>query len=306
MQRRNDDAFGAALMDCLLGRETHYIVERDDMFADPGSLTQYFTEFSDWSAIEKRMPEFVRGRTRLESGPAGFAGNFRARGEISRGGILESPDEGISSSQPEMAAKPADSAPSATFEMGSRVLDVGCGAGRHALHLQSLGFEVVGIDRSPLAIEVCKRRGVKNVFVISIDELAGGEVEIGAFDSVIMMGHNIGLLHGWDEGRNILSGLSRITSPGARIIGTTRVPCKTDDPDHLAYQQWNRERGRMPGQIRFRIRHRKLASDWLDYLFLSPDEFRALAAGTGWRLETTLVGDGGFGGESYLVVLCKE
>jgi 2-polyprenyl-3-methyl-5-hydroxy-6-metoxy-1,4-benzoquinol methylase len=27
-----------------------------------------------------------------------------------------------------------------------RVLDIGCGAGRHSLHLQSKGFDVLGID----------------------------------------------------------------------------------------------------------------------------------------------------------------
>lgn len=36
-----------------------------------------------------------------------------------------------------------------------RVLDVGCGAGRHSLYLQAQGLDVVGIDNSPLAIKVC-------------------------------------------------------------------------------------------------------------------------------------------------------
>jgi SAM-dependent methyltransferase len=252
MFSNNNDAFGAALMDCFLGKETHYIVEREDGFADPGSLMQYFTAFADWGPLEQHMPELVHGR----------------------------------------------------------VLDVGCGAGRHALYLQDLGFEVVGIDKSPLAIEVAKQRGVKQAYAISLDELAGREAEmtgLGAFDSVIMMGHNIGLLHGRLEGRNILEGLNRITSSGARIVGTTRDPGETTDPDHLAYQEWNRKRGRMPGQIRFRIRHRKLASDWLDYLFLSEEEFRHLAEGTGWRLETAIKGTDTFSGAgSYLAVLGKE
>ncbi|MCK4414566.1 MAG: class I SAM-dependent methyltransferase [Candidatus Eisenbacteria sp.] len=39
-----------------------------------------------------------------------------------------------------------------------RILDVGCGAGRSMLYLQQKGRAVTGIDISPLAIEVCRRR----------------------------------------------------------------------------------------------------------------------------------------------------
>src|SRR5688572_335456 len=46
-----------------------------------------------------------------------------------------------------------------------RILDIGCGAGRHSLYLQQKGFAVTGIDNSPGAVEVCKLRGLKNVTV---------------------------------------------------------------------------------------------------------------------------------------------
>jgi 2-polyprenyl-3-methyl-5-hydroxy-6-metoxy-1,4-benzoquinol methylase len=42
-----------------------------------------------------------------------------------------------------------------------RVLDIGCGAGRHSLYLKNKGFDVLGIDNSPLAIKVSRLRGLK-------------------------------------------------------------------------------------------------------------------------------------------------
>ncbi|UCE04577.1 MAG: class I SAM-dependent methyltransferase, partial [bacterium] len=51
------------------------------------------------------------------------------------------------------------------------VLDIGCGAGRHSLYLQEQGFNITGIDQSPLAIEVCIQRGVENALNMSISEI---------------------------------------------------------------------------------------------------------------------------------------
>ena len=53
-----------------------------------------------------------------------------------------------------------------------KVLDIGCGAGRHSLHLQEKGLDVLGIDTSPLAIKVCKLRGLRQARVISISQVS--------------------------------------------------------------------------------------------------------------------------------------
>lgn len=45
---------------------------------------------------------------------------------------------------------------------GLRILDVGCGDGENAITLAVLGASVVGIDVSPGAIEVCRRRAEAN------------------------------------------------------------------------------------------------------------------------------------------------
>jgi SAM-dependent methyltransferase len=47
------------------------------------------------------------------------------------------------------------------FKKGDFVLDLGCGTGVDALHLQSLGVSVYGIDSSPRMVELARRRGVE-------------------------------------------------------------------------------------------------------------------------------------------------
>ena len=56
-----------------------------------------------------------------------------------------------------------------------RVLDLGCGAGRVGLHLQARGHDVVGIDVSPLAVQVAQERGLADARVGTVDAVHRGE-----------------------------------------------------------------------------------------------------------------------------------
>ena len=60
----------------------------------------------------------------------------------------------------------------ATRLVRGRVLDVGCGPGRVALHLEARGHEVVGIDNSPLAVRVARDRGVRDARVLALEDLS--------------------------------------------------------------------------------------------------------------------------------------
>ena len=160
-----------------------------------------------------------------------------------------------------------------------RVLDVGCGAGRHALHLQERGHDVVGIDVSSLAAEVCRLRGVRDVRVLPVTQVSR---DLGPIDTVIMMGNNWGLMGGHKRARWLLRRLRNLTTGQGRIVALTTDPYGTETPEHLWYHENNRQRGRMGGQLRIRVRYRKHATPWFDYLLVSKPELEDIIDGTGW------------------------
>ena len=163
-----------------------------------------------------------------------------------------------------------------------RVLDIGCGAGRHAIYLQKQGLDVLGTDISPLAVQVCQCRGLKNAVVTPITQLNS---KIGTFDTLLMMGNNFGLVGNFTRARWLLKRFLKMTSPAAKIIAETLDPYQTTAPCHLAYHQLNRDRGRMGGQIRMRVRYRQYATPWFDYLFVSKPEMEQILHGTSWAVE---------------------
>lgn len=162
-----------------------------------------------------------------------------------------------------------------------RVLDVGCGAGRVALHLQGRGHHVVAVDLSPLAIKTCRLRGVRDARVLPITRV---NRRLGQFDTIAMLGNNFGLFADPRRARWLLRRFRGLTSPKARIVAESRHPYQGANADHRRYHQFNRQRGRLSGQLRLRVRCGHACTPWFDYLFVSPREMRSILSGTGWRI----------------------
>ena len=180
-----------------------------------------------------------------------------------------------------------------------RILDVGCGAGTHSVYCQDQGYSVLAIDISPAAIEVARRRGVRHGKVMSVSQV---EPSSGTFDTILMLGGNFGTLENSKRARRLLRRFHKMTTPDARIIAESRDPYQTTEVVHKAYHRRNKQRGRMAGQVRIRIRFKDLKTPWFDYLFVSMSEMERILEPTGWYVEEFLDS----GDAAYIGVLVKS
>lgn len=72
------------------------------------------------------------------------------------------------------------------LQAGARILDVGCGAGRHALALAKEGLSVTGVDVSPGLLQVAREQAAAEGAKVSFFEMDARELPFSdEFDAVI-------------------------------------------------------------------------------------------------------------------------
>jgi SAM-dependent methyltransferase len=159
------------------------------------------------------------------------------------------------------------------------VLDIGAGAGIHSLALQSQGMSVTAIDISPHAVELLTRRGV--------------DFEEGPFDTLLMLGHGIGMVEDMPGLARFLVHAHRLASADGQILVHSLDVRETDDPDHLAYHESNRQAGRYIGEVRLQFEYGGQVGPYCGWLHVDPQTLCAKAGQGGWECEIVLEEDSG-------------
>lgn len=110
-----------------------------------------------------------------------------------------------------MMPKPEQKAMKLTY---GKVLDVGCGAGTHALYLQNeRNLEVTAIDISKNAIEACKLRGIKNTLVSDVMDLEGM-----TFDTILLLMNGTGIIQRLSRISEFLQKMKSLLNEGGQIL----------------------------------------------------------------------------------------
>jgi SAM-dependent methyltransferase len=101
----------------------------------------------------------------------------------------------------------------------ARVLDVGCGQGRHSFALASRGFEVVGIDLNPTALRLATRRLAPGITNPEFRQLDMRELSFAdEFDLVVNLYTSFGFFATDDEHHHTLSAFARALRPGGFLV----------------------------------------------------------------------------------------
>lgn len=94
----------------------------------------------------------------------------------------------------------------------SKILDVGCGVGGTLVSLSDR-YEVYGTDTSSLAIEFCRKRGLKNVFECSLRGFPLADME---FDLIMLLD----VIEHVDDDQELLSEAFRRLKKGGVVLVT--------------------------------------------------------------------------------------
>lgn len=165
-----------------------------------------------------------------------------------------------------------------------RVLDIGAGAGCHALALQERGIEVKAIDISPLSCEVMRERGIKDVECINIYNTQFQ----GTFDTLLLLMNGTGIAGKLKQLPYLLNRLKELLAPdGCILIDSSDLKYIYENEDGSIDIDLNAP---YYGEVDYRMQYRGVKGETFDWLYTDPTLLNSICQQNG--LKCAIVGTG--------------
>ncbi|MES2812620.1 MAG: class I SAM-dependent methyltransferase [Bacteroidota bacterium] len=166
-----------------------------------------------------------------------------------------------------------------------KTLDVGCGAGSHALYLQNeRQLDVTSIDISANAIEACQLRGLKNTRVQNILD-----IENETFDTIILLMNGTGIFRTLSETPKYLQKLKSLLNPNGQIlIDSSDIIYMFDQDEDGAYEV---SANNYYGELTFTVSYKNETEDTFPWLYLDYNTLQNAANANGLQCELILEGE---------------
>ena len=160
-----------------------------------------------------------------------------------------------------------------------KVLDVGCGAGSHALYLQEKGFDVTAIDISANAIKACELRGMKKAKVQDIMQLEGDQ-----YDTILLLMNGAGMCGRLKNLPNFLQKLkSLLTDTGQILVDSSDIIYMFDEDEDGG--KWIPTDVDYYGEVVFDITYKGEKENAFDWMYIDYNTLQNAAFANGLRCE---------------------
>lgn len=167
-----------------------------------------------------------------------------------------------------------------------KILDVGCGAGSHALYLQENGFNVKAIDISANAIETCHLRGIKDTAVISVLDL---DVTL-KYDTIYLLMNGTGIFGKLKNIDQYLSKLKELLTPeGQILIDSSDIVYMFDEDEDGG--KWIPMYSDYYGELIFNVSYKGEQEEPFDWLYLDYNTLQNACISQGLKCEFILEGN---------------
>jgi SAM-dependent methyltransferase len=167
-----------------------------------------------------------------------------------------------------------------------KILDVGCGAGSHALSLQNeRNLDVTAIDISEKAIETCRLRGIKNTKVENILDFDGEK-----FDTILLLMNGTGIFGQLKNCNSYLTKLKSLLNPGGQIlIDSSDIIYMFDEDEDGG--KWIPSENDYYGELVFNISYKGEKEEPFDWLYLDYNTLQNAAIANDLNCELVLEGE---------------
>lgn len=163
-------------------------------------------------------------------------------------------------------------------ECRGHVLDVGAGAGCHALALQAQKKSVTAIDISAGAVKIMQEQGVKDARQVNVFKHKGEK-----YDTVLMLMNGIGIV-GTLEGLNLfLLHLKSLLKPGGQVLlESSDIIYLFTDEDGSVLIDLNDD---YYGQLSYQLEYQGVKGEEFSWLFIDALLLQDYAAAAGFSCE---------------------
>lgn len=162
-----------------------------------------------------------------------------------------------------------------------KILDVGCGAGIHSLYLQNKGFDIMAVDISKGAVEVCKLQGLKKVK--NLDVL---QVNQKKFDTILLLMNGTGIFQNLEKVPEYLQHLkSLLNDSGQILIDSSDLKYMFDKDDEAMNAEG------YYGELEYSMRYKGEQSDLFSWLYLDEITFKNACISNGFNFEIVTRGE---------------